>query len=51
MYIYIYIYVIIYSIFKYICDNSILEISNTIEINHNNCKQFSVIKIHKDKAN
>ena len=39
------------SVIKYICDNSLLEISNTIEINCNNCKQFSIVKIHKDKTN
>ena len=42
---------IIYSLLKYICDISLLEISDTIEINCNNCKQFSVVKIHKDKTN
>ena len=25
--------------------------SNTIEINSNNCKQFSVVKLRKDKTN
>ena len=34
-----------------ICDNSLLEISNIIEITCNNCKQFSLVKIRNDKTN
>ena len=30
---------------------SLLEISNTIELNSNKCKQFSIVKLHKDKTN
>ena len=36
---------IIYSVLKYICNNPLLEISDTIEKkNCNNYKQFSVVK-------
>ena len=39
---------IIYSVLKYIYNNLLLEISNTIEINKNshNYKHFSVVKIN-----